>query len=80
MCVAQVHLWQKISEPDNELKAVLRMLRQVKIVILVVSGENAKDNHIKKYCVGCYISEPNGSSASNYITFVPASQVRHLVM
>lgn len=53
------------------------MLRQVKTVVPVVNGENVKDNHVKKYCVGCYMSEPNGSSACNYITFAPATQVRH---
>lgn len=53
------------------------MLRQVKTFVPVVNGENVKDNHVKKYRVGCYMSEPNGSSASNYITFVCATQVRH---
>lgn len=52
MCVAQIHLGQKISEPDNELKIVSSRLRQVKIVVPVMSGENARGNHVKKILCG----------------------------
>lgn len=50
------------------------MLRQAKIVAPVVSGEMPEVTMLKKILFGLL---PNGSSASNHITFVSASQLRH---